>query len=97
MEITDERIEQLAHLSRLEFDKEGKEKIKVDLTNILALCEKLNAVDTEGIEPLIYLTDTVNNVREDEVVESITRNEALLNAPKKDSDYFRVPKVIEKA
>lgn len=97
MKISDEKIEQLAHLSRLEFDAAGKEKIKVDLTNILVFCEKLNQVDTDGVEPLIYLTDTVNNVRQDEVVETITRKEALQNAPKKDSDYFRVPKVIEKA
>lgn len=97
MEITNEKIAQLAHLSRLEFDKEGMEKIKIDLTNILALCEKLNEVNTDGVEPLIYMTNTANNVREDKVVESISRNEALKNAPKKDSDYFRVPKVIEKA
>lgn len=97
MEITNEKIEQLAHLARLEFDEEGKKNIKKDLQNILALCEKLNEVDTDGIEPLIYMTDTFNNVREDKVVNTITKEEALSNAPKKDSDYFRVPKVIEKA
>lgn len=97
MEITNEKIEQLAHLARLEFDAEGKANIKKDLENILALCEKLNEIDTEGIAPLIYMTETQNNVREDKVIESITRAEALKNAPKKDSDYFRVPKVIEKS
>jgi len=94
MKITDERIEQLAHLARLEFDNEGKQKIKTDLENILVLCEKLNEIDTEGIEPLVYLTNTTNNVREDIVENTITKQEALKNAPKKDSDYFRVPKVI---
>lgn len=97
MEITNEKIEQLAHLSKLEFDESAKNKIKVDLTNILALCEKLNDIDTEGVEPLIYLTDTINNVREDELVESISRKDALENAPKKDSDFFKVPKVISKS
>lgn len=97
MEITNEKIEQLAHLARLEFDAQGKTNIKKDLENILALCEKLNEIDTEGIEPLIYMTDTQNNVRKDEVIETISRQEALMNAPKKDSDYFRVPKVIEKS
>lgn len=92
--ITDEKIDQLAHLARLEFDETGKQKIKSDLENILVLCEKLNEIDTEGIEPLIYLTNTTNNVREDIVDSTITRQEALKNAPKKDSDYFRVPKVI---
>jgi aspartyl-tRNA(Asn)/glutamyl-tRNA(Gln) amidotransferase subunit C len=95
MKITDEKIEQLAHLSRLEFDAETKSKIKADLENILDFCEKLNEVDTEGVEPLIYMTDTTNTVREDVVEQSFTKEQILSNAPKKDSDYFRVPKVIE--
>jgi len=95
MKITDEKIEQLAHLARLEFDDKAKAGIKTDLENILALCEKLNEVDTEGIEPLVYMTDTVNNVREDVVSQEFSRAEVMKNAPRKDSDYFRVPKVIE--
>lgn len=95
MKITDEKIEQLAHLSRLQFDTETKAKIKTDLENILDFCEKLNEVDTDGVEPLIYMTDTMNTVREDVVEQSFTREQILSNAPKKDSDYFRVPKVIE--
>ena len=97
MEITNDKIDQLAHLSRLVFNAEGKERIKKDLKNILALCEKLNEVNTEGVEPLIYMTETHNNTREDQVIVTISKAEALQNAPKKDSDYFRVPKVIEKA
>lgn len=95
MKITEEKIEQLAHLARLEFDSESKSKIKADLESILDFCEKLNEVDTDGVEPLIYMTDTVNNVREDIVIQSFTKDQMLSNAPKKDSDYFRVPKVIE--
>ena len=95
MKITDEKIEQLAHLSRLEFDDEAKAGIKTDLENILVFCEKLKEVDTDGIEPLIYMTDTSNNVREDVVEQLLTKEEILKNAPGKDSDYFRVPKVIE--
>ncbi len=95
MKITNEKIDQLAHLSRLEFDQNEQAKIKTDLENILVLCEKLNEVDTEGIDPLIYMTDSENNVREDLVEQNFTREQLLSNAPKKDSDYFRVPKVIE--
>jgi aspartyl-tRNA(Asn)/glutamyl-tRNA(Gln) amidotransferase subunit C len=95
MRITDEKIDQLAHLCRLEFDAEAKTKIKADLENILVLCEKLNEVDTEGIEPLIYMTDTTNNVREDMVEQLVDREQILKNAPARDSDFFRVPKVIE--
>jgi aspartyl-tRNA(Asn)/glutamyl-tRNA(Gln) amidotransferase subunit C len=95
MKITNEKIDQLAHLSRLEFDSNEQMKIKADLENILVLCEKLNEVNTDGIEPLIYMTDTENNVREDNVKQEFNREQLLSNAPKKDSDYFRVPKVID--
>ena len=95
MKITDEKIAQLAHLSRLEFDAEATANIKTDLENILDFCEKLNEVDTDGVEPLIYMTETTNTVREDQVEESFSKDQILSNAPKKDSDYFRVPKVIE--
>lgn len=95
MKITDETIEQLAHLAKLEFDEKSRAGIKTDLENILLLCQKLGEVDTEGIEPLIYMTDTVNNVREDVISQEFSRSEIMKNAPRKDSDYFRVPKVIE--
>ena len=95
MKITDEKIYQLAHLARLEFDDTTKQSIRQDLENMLKFAESLNQVDTTGVEPLIYMTNTQNNVRTDEVVQSYTKDELLKNAPKKDSDYFRVPKVID--
>jgi aspartyl-tRNA(Asn)/glutamyl-tRNA(Gln) amidotransferase subunit C len=52
-------------------------------------------VDTEGVEPLIYLTNSETVLRDDVVVQTITHEEALKNAPKADSDFFRVPKVID--
>ena len=96
MKITDKKIDELAHLARLEFEGDKKNKIKEDLDKIIGFCEELNQVDTEGIEPLIYLSDAKNKLRKDEVVIDITKQEALKNAPKKDSDFFRVPKVINK-
>ncbi len=95
MKITYEKINQLAHLSKLNFTEVEKENLKIDLENILVLCESLNTIDTENIEPLIHLTNTENIVREDEIVQEYSREALLRNAPKKDSDYFRVPKVIE--
>ncbi|MBS3913238.1 MAG: Asp-tRNA(Asn)/Glu-tRNA(Gln) amidotransferase subunit GatC [Bacteroidetes bacterium] len=94
MKITGEKVDQLAKLARLSFEGEEKEAIRNDLENILEMCEKLNEVDTNGVEPLIYMTDNVNVLRNDEVKQEITHEEALKNAPKKDSDFFRVPKVI---
>ena len=97
MKITEEKINQLAHLARLEFSPSEKESIKKDLESTLDLCEKLNEIDTEGVEPLIYMTNTTNELREDKIIETINKEQALSNAPKKDSDYFRVPKVIEQS
>lgn len=96
MKISEEKVDQLAHLARLEFKGEQKEAIKADLERIIAFCEKLKEVDTEGIAPLIYLNEEGNRLRTDEVGEMLTQDEALKNAPDADSDYFRVPKVIRK-
>jgi aspartyl-tRNA(Asn)/glutamyl-tRNA(Gln) amidotransferase subunit C len=94
MKITPEKVDQLAALARLRFEGEEKEQIRQDLEKILDMCEKLNEVNTDGVEPLIYMTDTKNYLREDKVEQQMTHEEALKNAPKKDSDFFRVPKVI---
>ena len=95
MKITDEKIDTLAHLSRLSFEGKEKDDIRQDLENILAMCEKLKEVDTNGVEPLIYMSESHTVLRNDEVIQEISKSEALKNAPKSDSDFFRVPKVIE--
>ena len=66
-----------------------------DMNRMLAFVDKLNEMDTDGVEPLIYMTDESNVMREDESKDTLTQKEALKNAPKKDSDYFKVPKVID--
>lgn len=94
MKITNQTVENLAKLSRLNFEGEEKEQMRIDLENILEMCEKLSEVNTEGVEPLIYMTESQTVLREDIIKQDITHQEALKNAPKKDSDFFRVPKVI---
>ena len=88
-------VEEVAHLARLEFSEEGKVEILNDMNRMLAFVDKLNEMDTTDVEPLIYMTDEHNVLREDEPKQTLTQKEALKNAPKKDSDYFKVPKVIE--
>jgi len=66
-----------------------------DLNKILNWVDQLRELDTESVEPLIHMSEEVNVLREDEVRNTISHEQALLNAPKKDSDYFRVPKVLE--
>jgi aspartyl-tRNA(Asn)/glutamyl-tRNA(Gln) amidotransferase subunit C len=88
-------VDEVAHLARLEFSEDGKAEILNDMNRMLAFVDKLNEMDTNGIEPLIYMTDEVNALREDEAKDTLTQKQALKNAPKKDSDYFKVPKVID--
>lgn len=96
MKIDNETVDKIAHLARLEFENEAKQEIIKDMNNMLLFIDKLNELDTQNIEPLIYMSDEVNVLREDDVKHEITQDEALKNAPKKDSDYFKVPKVLEK-
>ncbi len=93
--INEELIDQLAHLARLEFSPEEKEKILQDLNRILEYIDQLNELNTDDIEPLIYLSPNKSVTREDKVIETLKKSDALSNAPQKDSDYFRVPKVIQ--
>jgi aspartyl-tRNA(Asn)/glutamyl-tRNA(Gln) amidotransferase subunit C len=95
MKVDIKTVDEVAHLARLEFDAEAKKEIVVDMNRMLAFVEKLNELDTKGVEPLIYMTDESNVLREDIVKETITQKEALQNAPKKDSDYFKISKVID--
>ncbi len=89
-------VDKLAELSKLEFDDAAKQEIVGDLNRILTFVEKLKELDTENVEPLIYMNDEINVLRKDEEKTTITQDEALKNAPDKDSDYFRVPKVLSK-
>lgn len=95
MKIDKELLNKTAHLARLEFDESNSEEMMADMSKILTWVEKLNEVDTEGVEPLTTMSHEVNVLRKDEVKPHINHERALKNAPKKDDDYFRVPKVIE--
>jgi len=95
MEIDKETLQKIAHLARLEFDEKDAEKMMQDMTNMVNFVEKLNEVDTTGVEPLTTMSHEINALREDEVKPHLAHDEALKNAPKKDADYFRVPKVLE--
>jgi len=96
MDITNDMVDKLADLAKLEFNGEEKEKLKGDLNKIITFIDKLNELDTDRIEPLIFMSEEKNILREDEVKQIITHEEAMKNAPAKDSDYFRVPKFLEK-
>ena len=94
--VDDTTVDKIAELARLEFNSEDKESIKKDLSKILSYIDKLNEIDTEGVEPLIHISDEYNILREDAVEETISQEEALKNAPDKNSDYIKIPKVLDK-
>lgn len=96
MIVTEEMIDHLAHLARLRFDGEEKESIRKDLEQMIGFVEKLQDVDTTGVEPLIHMSFEINKLREDEVKGSITRDEALQNASHHNDEFFMVPKVLKK-
>jgi aspartyl-tRNA(Asn)/glutamyl-tRNA(Gln) amidotransferase subunit C len=96
MEVNDALVDKLSHLARLKFDAFEKEEIKKDLQKMIAFVEKLNELDTTGVEPLLHMSDEVNVLRDDEVKGSISREDALKSAPLHDEQFFKVPKVIRK-
>ena len=91
--IDDITVDKIAELARLEFNAKDKEAIKKDLSKILTYIDKLNEIDTEGVKPLIHVSDEYNVLREDVIEEITTQAEALKNAPDKNSDYIKIAKV----
>lgn len=96
MEITGDLIDKLSHLARLKTSVQEKEVLRSDMQQIIGFIEKLNELDTTGIEPLMHLTEEINQLRKDNIQTALTTEEGLLNAPLKDDSYFLVPKVIKK-
>lgn len=96
MEVNDALIENLAGLARLHFNEEEKKEIKTDLQRMITFIDKLNELNTDGIEPVLHMSEGTNIFREDEILGSITREEGMKNAPDSDGVFFRVPKVIKK-
>lgn len=96
MKIDSSTVDKLADLAKLEFDAKAKKKIINDLNRMLEFVDKLNELDTQNVEPLTYMTDETNILRKDKVKQVISQQEALSNAPQKDSDYIIVPKVLDR-
>ena len=96
MEVNDAMVDKLANLARLHFDKTQKEAIKNDLQRMIQFVEKLNELDTTGVEPLLHVSENINVLREDKVEGSISTADGLKNAAVHDEHFFKVPKVIKK-
>jgi len=95
MKITRKEVEYVAHLARLRLSEDEAEKFTAQMDQILSYFEKLNELNTEGIEPTSHSVPMVNAFREDLVKPSLPVDDALVNAPDKEGNFFKVPKIIE--
>lgn len=95
MQVDRNLILKLENLARLELTEGEREKLQGSLTDILKMVDQLNELDTEGVEPLVYINEDVNVLREDIVKNQLSQKDALLNAPDHNATYFKVPKVID--
>lgn len=96
MPVDNKTVEKIAELAKLEFNDAAKEDIKADLNKMLDFVDKLSEINTDNVEPLIYMLNETPTLREDEVKGHVNQKEGLKNAPNKDTDYFKVPRVIKK-
>ncbi len=94
MSVTTKDVSYIAELARLRFTDKEMVTMTSELNNILHYVEKLNKVDTEGVEPLSSIHDQINVLREDVELPSLASSTVLLNAPEKQDRFFKVPKVI---
>ncbi|GAB3987759.1 Asp-tRNA(Asn)/Glu-tRNA(Gln) amidotransferase subunit GatC [Spirosoma daeguense] len=95
MKVDKETLHKIAHLARLEVRPDEETDMLNSLNNVLTWMEQLNEVDTTGVEPLTHISDETNVLRDDVVKNHLSREQALVNAPQHDEQFFEVPKVLE--
>ena len=93
--ISDETIEYVGILAKLELSDEEKEAAKKDMGRMLDYIDKLNELDTAGVEPMSHVFPVSNVFREDEVTNGSMREELLSGAPGQEDGQYVVPKTVE--
>ena len=95
IKVTKDLIDNLSELSKLNFDQKQSQQIKFDLEKMLEFVNTISQINTDNVEPLVYVNEETKLLREDKVKDSLSQADALKNAPEKDSDYFKVPVVLK--
>jgi len=95
LKLSSQEVEYVAHLARLKITDKEKDKFTAQLNDILFYIDKLNELNTKGVEPMSHAIAVTNAFREDNIVDSIGTEKSLTNAPDARGEFFRVPKVIE--
>lgn len=90
-----EQVRKVAKLARLDLTEAEVEEFTGQLSAILGYVEKMNELDTEGVEPLAHCLAITNCFREDVVTESLGTEVTLANAPETDGEFFKVPKILD--
>jgi len=93
--IDKEQVKKVAKLSRLQLTEAEAGEFTEQLSAILDYVEKLNELDTDNVEPLAHCLPISNVLREDVVKESLGTEKTLANAPQRDEDFFKVPKILD--
>lgn len=93
--VTREEVLKIASLANLTLTDAEVETYTAQFNEILDYMDELNELDTGNIDPLSHVLELVNVTREDEETPSLTREEALSNAPETDGEFFIVPKVVD--
>jgi aspartyl-tRNA(Asn)/glutamyl-tRNA(Gln) amidotransferase subunit C len=94
MPISLEDVEYVANLARLELSEDEKKRFQKELDNIIKYIDQLNELDTENVPTMSHVALLQNVFREDEVLPSLSPDQALANAPEKKDGFFKVPRVI---
>ena len=95
MEISEREVSHIAALSRLLLSGEEKEVFQKQLSGILLYVDKLNEIDTDNVEPVSHVLKMDNVFREDGLRVSLDLEDALVNAPERSGNFYRVPKIID--
>jgi len=93
--ITDEIIDYVSILAKLELSDEEKQAAKNDMSRMLDYIDQLNELDTDGVEPMSHVFPVNNVFREDVVTNQDNKEQVLANAPKQKDGQYQVPKTVE--
>ena len=94
MKLSQQEVEYVADLARLQVSESEKEQLSHQLSSILTYMEELSQVDTEGVSPMASVVSQANVLREDEIRKSLPQEKAVGNAPAAKDGLFQVPKII---
>ena len=96
MKVDKATVQHLAKLAKLKFNDQEADQLKMDMQKIVDFIDKLDEIDTTGVEEMEYINDYGNVLRADDIEGHVSKEEALKNGPEIDSDFFKVPKVLKK-